>query len=84
MLVALCVALSSTSYAAITIPRNSVGPTQIRRNAVTSAKVSDRSLVWNSDLMETLEFENLIVQAATTFDVDTQTASPPLLRRPAT
>ena len=29
-------------------------------------RVSDRSLVWNSDLVETLEYENLIVQAATT------------------
>jgi succinate dehydrogenase / fumarate reductase flavoprotein subunit len=29
-------------------------------------RVSDRSLVWNSDLVETLEFENLIVQAAVT------------------
>jgi succinate dehydrogenase / fumarate reductase, flavoprotein subunit len=29
-------------------------------------RVSDRSLVWNSDLIETLEFENLILQAATT------------------
>jgi succinate dehydrogenase / fumarate reductase flavoprotein subunit len=28
--------------------------------------VTDRSLVWNSDLVETLEFENLILQAATT------------------
>jgi succinate dehydrogenase / fumarate reductase flavoprotein subunit len=28
--------------------------------------VTDRSLVWNSDLIETLEFENLILQAATT------------------
>jgi succinate dehydrogenase / fumarate reductase flavoprotein subunit len=27
-------------------------------------KVSDRSLVWNSDLVETLEFDNLIAQAA--------------------
>ncbi len=27
-------------------------------------KVSDRSLIWNSDLIETLEFDNLIVQAA--------------------
>ena len=30
--------------------------------------VTDRSLVWNSDLIETLEFENLILQAATTVD----------------
>jgi succinate dehydrogenase / fumarate reductase, flavoprotein subunit len=29
-------------------------------------RVSDRSLVWNSDLIETLEFENLILQAAVT------------------
>jgi len=29
-------------------------------------KVSDRSLVWNSDLVETLEFENLILQAVVT------------------
>jgi len=29
-------------------------------------RVSDRSLVWNSDLVETLEYQNLIVQAATT------------------
>jgi succinate dehydrogenase / fumarate reductase flavoprotein subunit len=29
-------------------------------------KVSDRSLIWNSDLMETLELDNLIGQAAVT------------------
>ena len=29
-------------------------------------KVTDRSLVWNSDLIETLEFDNLIVQAIAT------------------
>jgi succinate dehydrogenase / fumarate reductase flavoprotein subunit len=29
-------------------------------------RVSDRSLIWNSDLIETLEFDNLIVQAAVT------------------
>jgi succinate dehydrogenase flavoprotein subunit len=28
--------------------------------------VSDRSLIWNSDLIETLEYDNLIVQAAVT------------------
>src|SRR4051812_21282271 len=30
--------------------------------------VTDRSLVWNSDLVETLEFDNLIVQAVVTMD----------------
>ena len=30
--------------------------------------VSDRSLVWNSDLIETLEFDNLLCQAIVTMD----------------
>jgi succinate dehydrogenase/fumarate reductase flavoprotein subunit len=30
--------------------------------------VTDRSLTWNSDLIETLEFDNLIVQAVVTMD----------------
>jgi succinate dehydrogenase / fumarate reductase flavoprotein subunit len=30
--------------------------------------VSDRSLIWNSDLIETLEFDNLICQAVVTMD----------------
>ena len=29
-------------------------------------KVTDRSLVWNTDLMETLELENLLINAAVT------------------
>src|SRR2546423_3014300 len=36
--------------------------------AVADIKVSDRSLIWNSDLIETLEFDNLIVQAVVTKD----------------
>ncbi len=31
-------------------------------------KVSDRSLIWNSDLIETLEYDNLIVQAMVTVE----------------
>jgi len=31
-------------------------------------KVSDRSLIWNSDLVETLEYDNLILQAAVTVE----------------
>jgi succinate dehydrogenase / fumarate reductase, flavoprotein subunit len=30
--------------------------------------VTDRSLIWNSDLIETLEFDNLIIQAAVTIE----------------
>jgi succinate dehydrogenase / fumarate reductase, flavoprotein subunit len=33
---------------------------------VSDVKVSDRSLIWNSDLVETLEFDNLIAQAVVT------------------
>jgi succinate dehydrogenase / fumarate reductase, flavoprotein subunit len=31
-------------------------------------RVTDRSLIWNSDLVETLEFENLITQAVVTME----------------
>ncbi|MGC1301700.1 MAG: succinate dehydrogenase flavoprotein subunit [Caulobacteraceae bacterium] len=33
---------------------------------VSDVKVSDRGMIWNTDLMETLEFDNLIGQAAVT------------------
>ncbi len=35
---------------------------------VQNVKVFDRSLIWNSDLIETLEFDNLIAQAVVTMD----------------
>jgi succinate dehydrogenase / fumarate reductase flavoprotein subunit len=31
-------------------------------------KITDRSLIWNSDLIETLEYDNLIVQAVVTME----------------
>jgi succinate dehydrogenase/fumarate reductase flavoprotein subunit len=37
-------------------------------SATSDIRVSDRSLIWNSDLIETLEYDNLIVQAVTTMD----------------
>src|SRR5262249_61488714 len=37
-------------------------------SGVSDLKVTDRSLIWNTDLIETLEFENLIVQALVTMD----------------
>jgi succinate dehydrogenase flavoprotein subunit len=35
---------------------------------VEDVRVTDRSLIWNSDLIETLEFDNLIAQAVVTMD----------------
>ena len=35
---------------------------------VSDIRVTDRSLIWNSDLVETLEFDNLVAQAVVTMD----------------
>ena len=37
-------------------------------SGVADVNISDRSMVWNSDLIETMEFDNLIVQAVVTMD----------------
>ena len=37
-------------------------------NATSDIGVSDRSLIWNSDLVETLEYDNLISQAVVTME----------------
>jgi len=37
-------------------------------SGVGDVKVFDRSLIWNTDLVETLEFDNLVVQAVVTMD----------------
>src|SRR3954452_5981579 len=42
--IALFVALGSASYAALSLPGNSVGARQLQRSAVTSPKVKDHSL----------------------------------------
>jgi hypothetical protein len=42
--VAVFLALGGVGYAATALPRNSVGPKQLRANAVTSGKVSNRTL----------------------------------------
>jgi hypothetical protein len=42
--IALTVALGGTSYAAIKLPRNSVGTKQLRKNAVVASKLSERSV----------------------------------------
>jgi hypothetical protein len=42
--IALAVALGGTSYAAIKLPRNSVGTKQLQKNAVVATKLSERSV----------------------------------------
>ena len=37
-------------------------------SGISDIGITDRSLVWNSDLIETLEFDNLLVQAVVTMD----------------
>ena len=37
-------------------------------SGVADVNITDRSMVWNSDLIETMEFDNLIVQAVVTMD----------------
>ncbi|WP_199088838.1 succinate dehydrogenase flavoprotein subunit [Bosea sp. ASV33] len=37
-------------------------------NGISDVGTKDRSLIWNSDLIETLEFDNLITQAVVTMD----------------
>jgi succinate dehydrogenase / fumarate reductase flavoprotein subunit len=37
-------------------------------DSVADVKVIDRSLIWNSDLIETLEFDNLVAQAVVTME----------------
>ncbi|MEM6615698.1 MAG: succinate dehydrogenase flavoprotein subunit [Pseudomonadota bacterium] len=46
------------------------GQTKIRDvwSGLPDISVKDRSMIWNSDLVETLEFENLIEQAVVTMD----------------
>lgn len=44
-LIALFLATSTASYAALKLPKNSVGTKQIKKSAVTSKKVKDRSLL---------------------------------------
>ena len=43
-----------------------VGRIQEIWDSIGDISVSDRSLIWNSDLIETLEYENMIMQAAVT------------------
>lgn len=43
--VALIVAMGGTSYAAIALPKNSVGTAQLKANAVTSAKIQRHTIV---------------------------------------
>lgn len=59
-------------HAAVFRAQSSLEEGQQKLNAVFSRKddikISDRSLMWNSDLVEALEFDNMIYQAKITMD----------------
>jgi hypothetical protein len=69
--IALTVALGGTSYAAITLPKNSVGTKQLKKNAVTSPKIKDNA-VRGADVLESSLAK---VPSATTADT-AATAAP--------
>jgi hypothetical protein len=58
--VALLVALGGTSYAAFTLPKNSVGVKQLRKSAVTTAKLKNGSVTKTK-----LNLKGLVVPSAT-------------------
>ena len=53
------------SYRIVHVGRGNVGKEALRAvwDGISDLAVSDRSMVWNSDLVETLEFENLLLLA---------------------
>ena len=74
--IALAVALGGTSYAAIRLPANSVGTTQLKRGAVTAVKVRGNSLTGtqiNEGRLGNVPFADRATNAAT---ADTATRAP--------
>ena len=74
--IALAVALGGTSYAAIRLPANSVGTTQLKRGAVTAVKVRGNSLTGmqiNEASLAKVPFADQATNAAT---ADTATRAP--------
>ncbi len=51
---ALVVALGGTSYAAFSVPQNSVGPRQLRKNAVTTAAIRGGAVTWQKIARNTI------------------------------
>jgi hypothetical protein len=62
---ALFVALGGTTWAAVTLPAKSVGTAQLRRDAVTGAKVKDHALTGADIKLSTLGAVRSAVHAAT-------------------
>lgn len=48
--------------------RRRLHPTHNRRRRLLASQTTDRGLVWNTDLIETLELENLLINAGARLD----------------
>ena len=62
-IIALVVALGGTSYAAFSVPRNSVGTAQLRKNAVTGKKIRNGAVTGNKIAKNTITGDK--IQAGT-------------------
>ena len=80
---ALGLALGGTSYAAIKLPKNSVGTKQLKKNAVTGPKIKNNA-VTGADVKESSLAKVPAAVAADTAALATTPRLPPRPRRPAT
>jgi hypothetical protein len=76
-IIALMVALGGTSYAAVALPRNSVGSTQLRAGAVTSTKIK-KGAVGNAAIASST-VRGIEKTAETTAEGVAEKAAPPLV-----
>ena len=70
-MLALCVAMSGTAYAAGALPKNSVGAKQIKSSAVRSSEIKNGAVAWRD--LGTPVKEALADKAPTAYQVDNST-----------
>ena len=74
---ALAVALGGVSYAAVSLPKNSVGTKQLKRNAVNGVKVQNKSLGRLDINQASLGFgKSVSIAAADMYGTDASASSP--------
>jgi hypothetical protein len=75
--IAVFIAVGGTSYAAITLPRNSVGPTQIKSRAVGSTEIRSGAVRTRAIMNGTIQIEDLARSTRATLAGTPGPAGPP-------